>query len=126
MPDATLFKERRVSPRIQVDIPIQYHLLNDKKEIEAVREEQKKSPGAKAIDISLSGIQIHADQPLHNGDVLHMDINLPGLPIVLPAVAEVVWADHAQGGLHFLKMSEEDVNVLKSYLNKAMKSRDNG
>ena len=125
MPEATLSKERRVSPRIKVDIPVQYHLLDDKKEIEAVREEQKKS-GARAIDISLSGIQIHADQPLHNGDVLHMDISLPGLPVALPAVAEVVWADHQQGGLHFLKMSDEDVNVLKAYLNKAMKSRDNG
>lgn len=126
MPEATLSKERRVSPRIKVDIPVQYHLLNDKKEIEAVREEQKRSRGARAIDISLSGIQIHADQPLHTGDVLHMEITLPGLPVALPAVAEVVWTGHDQGGLHFLKMSNEDVNVLKAFMNKALKSRENG
>ena len=122
--EGTLYKERRVAPRIKVDIPIQYRLLEDKQEIEAVREEQKRSRGGRTIDLSLSGIQIHTDQSLATGVVLHMDINLPGLPLALPAVAEVVWSSDHSGGLHFLKMSGEDVLVLKAFLNKAMKTRE--
>ena len=123
MPEAIIYKEKRVSPRIKVDIPILYHRLEDKQTIDSAREEKKRTRGDRAIDISLGGLQIKADQILHNGDILDIEISLPGLPLALPALAEVVWANENLGGLHFLKMSEEDVQVLKAFLNKAMKSR---
>ena len=123
MPEAKLFKERRVAPRIKVDIPIQYQRVENKEEIQSVREEQKKSRGDRAIDLSLGGLQIESDQALHTGDVLNIEINLPNLPVSLPAFAEVVWASDNTGGLHFLKMSDEDVQVLKAFFNKAMKTR---
>ena len=124
MPEGKLFKEKRVAPRIKVDIQVQYHRVEDKSEIESVKRYQKESKGGRAMDVSLSGLHIESAQPLHSGDVLNLEITLPNLPVSLPAFAEVVWADATQGGLHFLKMSDEDVQVLKAFLNKAMKTRD--
>lgn len=82
-----------------------------------------KKTGARAIDLSLSGLQIRSSQTLTTGDVLDMEISLPGLPLALPATAEVVWANENGGGLQFLRMSDEDVQVLKAFLNKATKTR---
>ncbi|HVZ81415.1 MAG TPA: PilZ domain-containing protein [bacterium] len=123
MPEGYLYKERRISPRTKVEIPIQFGLLEDPQAVQAIRDQHKKARGEKAIDLSLGGLQVLAAQPLRSGDMLEMEISLPGLPMALPATAEVVWADGNTGGLHFLRMDGEDVRVLKAFLNKAMKSR---
>jgi c-di-GMP-binding flagellar brake protein YcgR len=123
LPDANLFMERRVFPRIKVNISVQYRLVKDKREIDAVLEQRKKDGNAHALDLSLGGMHISADQSLKEGDILNFEISLPGLSVTLSAFAEVVWANRDEGGLHFLEMAEEDLRVLKAYLKKASSTR---
>ncbi len=123
MQDANLFMERRVSPRIKVNIPVKYRLVEDKKEIATVFEQRKKERNAHALDLSLGGMHIFADQELKEGDILNFEISLPGLSETLSAFAEVVWANKTDGGLHFLEMKEVDLSVLKAYLHRASSTR---
>jgi hypothetical protein len=123
MPDANIFMERRVHPRISVKIPVKYRFVEDRKEIENVLEQRKKDRNAHVLDISLGGMHILADQPLTAGSILNFEIDLPGRPEALSAFAEVVWANEAGGGLHFLSMNNEDLEFLKVYLKKASSTR---
>ncbi len=119
MPDANIFMERRVDPRIKVNVPVKYRFLEDKKEIKTVLEHRKREKSALAMDISLGGMQITADQAIKEGDIMDFEITLPDLSEPLSAFAEVVWAKENTGGIHFVKLSEEDFLVLKVYVRKA-------
>ncbi len=119
MPDANIYMERRVAPRIKVNVPVKYRFLEDEKEIKTVLEHREREKSALAMDISLGGMQITTDQAIEEGDVLEFEIILPDLSESLSAIARVVWANENTGGIHFLKLSEEDFLVLKVYVHKA-------
>jgi hypothetical protein len=118
MEDGKMFIEKRTYPRFQVNFPVKYCFVNEKSEIDAIREFSKKDVVALVRDISLSGMQIVVEQPMKMGDVLALEIPLPGGAAPLTASAEVVWTNDNIGGLHFLIIGEEDVTVLKAYLRK--------
>lgn len=42
MPDANIYMERRVAPRIKVNVPVKYRFLEDEKEIKTVLEHREK------------------------------------------------------------------------------------
>lgn len=115
--------ERRVFPRIKVNIPVKCRLVEDKREIDAVYVNRNKERNTHAMDISLGGMRIFADQALKEGDILNFEISLPDLAETLSAFAEVVWSNEKEGGLHFLEMKEDDLRVLKAYLRKASTTR---
>lgn len=118
MEDANMFIEKRTYPRFKVAFPVKYELLQDKTEIEAIVADSKKEKVALVRDISLGGMQIESEQPIKEGDVMVFEIPLPGPAQSLLACAEVVWTDGKVGGLHFLKISDEDLTALKAYLKK--------
>ncbi len=116
MPDANMFLEKRVHPRISVKIPVKYRVIEDQKEIETVFERKKREQTSQTMDVSLGGLYLVADQVLNVGSILRLDISLPGHSVMISAFAEVVWSNETGGGLHFLAMKEEDVDSLKNYL----------
>ena len=116
MPDAIMFVENRLHPRISVKIPVKYRIIEDQKELESVFERKKKEMTTKTVDVSLGGLYIVADQSLNIGSILRLDITVPGKTTMVSAFAEVVWSNETGGGLHFLAMKEEDVEFLKTYL----------
>lgn len=116
MPEANMFVEKRVHPRISVKIPIKYRLIEDQKELETVFERKKKEQTTRTMDVSLGGLYIVAEQLLNIGSILRLDISLPGSTSLISAFAEVVWSNETGGGLHFLAMKEDDVESLKNYL----------
>lgn len=116
MPEANMFVEKRVHPRISVKIPIKYRLIEDQKELETVFERKKKEQTTRTMDVSLGGLYIVAEQLLNIGSILRLDISLPGSASLISAFAEVVWSNETGGGLHFLAMKEDDVESLKNYL----------
>ena len=118
MDDAKMFIERRGSPRYEVNFPVKYSFVEDKKDIQTILEHSNKINNATVRDISLGGMQIALDKPVKVGDVFVFEIPLPGSEETLPACAEVVWADGNTGGLHFLLISDVDLMVLKIYLKK--------
>jgi len=112
-----MFIEKRAFPRYKADFPVKYQLLEDKEEVKAILEHSKKEI-AIARDISLGGMQITSEQPLKNGDVLVFEIPLADKSQTLLASAEVVWVNGNISGLHFLQISNEDLEALKAYLKK--------
>lgn len=119
MPEANMFVERRVHPRVSVKIPIKYRVIEDQGELATVFERKKKEQTTRTMDVSLGGLYLVADQFLNIGSILRLDISLPEKTSLISAFAEVVWSNETGGGLHFLAMKEEDVESLKSYLSKA-------
>ena len=122
MPEANMFVEKRVHPRISVKIPVKFRVIEDQKEIDTVFERRKKEQTSQTMDVSLGGLYIVADQVLNVGSILRLDISIPERSGLVSAFAEVVWANETGGGLHFLAMKEEDVDFLKNYLTQASQS----
>jgi c-di-GMP-binding flagellar brake protein YcgR len=116
MPEANMFVEKRIHPRVSVKIPVKYRVIEDQKEIDSVFERRKKEQTTKTMDVSLGGLYIVADTVLNIGSILRLDISIPAKAAIISAFAEVVWANETGGGLHFLAMKEEDVDALKNYL----------
>ncbi len=118
MEDAKMFIEKRAYPRTKAQFPVKYCLLEDKREIELILDDSKRERVALTRDISLGGMQIIAEHPIRVGEVMIFEIPLPGLVEPLLAAAEVVWVDGSTGGLHFLKISDEDFAALTAYIKK--------
>ena len=123
MPEANMFVEKRVHPRVSVKIPVKFRVIEDQKELETVFERRKKEQTTRTMDMSLGGLYIVADSVLNIGSILRLDISLPERTSLISAFAEVVWSNETGAGLHFLAMKEDDVENLKNYLSKA--SSDN-
>jgi c-di-GMP-binding flagellar brake protein YcgR len=119
MPEANMYVEKRIHPRVSVKIPVKFRVIEDQKEIETVFERRKKEQTTQTMDVSLGGLYIVADQLLNVGSILRLDISVPEKNGLVSAFAEVVWSNETGGGLHFLAMKEEDVEFLKGYLTKA-------
>lgn len=116
MPEANMFVEKRIHPRVSVKIPVKYRVIEDQKELETVFERKKREQTTRTMDVSLGGLYIVADQVLNIGSILRLDISLPERASLISAFAEVVWANETGGGLHFLAMKEDDAESLKFYL----------
>jgi c-di-GMP-binding flagellar brake protein YcgR len=123
MPDANMFMEKRIHPRVSVKIPVKFRVIEDQKELETVFERKKKEQTTRTMDVSLGGLYIVADQILNVGSILRLDVSLPEKSSLISAFAEVVWANETGGGLHFLAMKEDDVEFLKNYLTKHSDAR---
>jgi len=122
MPEANMYVEKRIHPRVSVKIPVKFRVIEEQKEIETVFERRKKEQTTQTMDVSLGGLYIVADQILNVGSILRLDISIPEKNSMVSAFAEVVWSNETGGGLHFLAMKEEDVEFLKGYLTKASES----
>jgi c-di-GMP-binding flagellar brake protein YcgR len=116
MPEANMFVEKRIHPRVSVKIPVKYRVIEDQKELETVFERKKREQTTRTMDVSLGGLYIVADQILNIGSILRLDISIPEKSSLISAFAEVVWANETGGGLHFLAMKEDDAESLKTYL----------
>ncbi len=116
MPEANMFVEKRIHPRVSIKIPVKYRVIEDQKELETVFERKKREQTTRTMDVSLGGLYIVADQILNIGSILRLDISLPEKASLISAFAEVVWANETGGGLHFLAMKEDDAESLKTYL----------
>jgi len=116
MPEANMFVEKRIHPRVSIKIPVKYRVIEDQKELETVFERKKREQTTRTMDVSLGGLYIVADQVLNIGSILRLDISIPERSSLISAFAEVVWANETGGGLHFLAMKEDDAESLKNYL----------
>ena len=71
-------------------------------------------------DLSISGIQLQAPLGLETGATLAVDLHLPGDPVVLKALTEVMWVQGGQkpqrAGLRFVALGGREVSRLKGAL----------
>ncbi len=122
MPEAFLQNEnqsdKRVDPRFSVRIPIVYRVLDDPEEIVSLLERNKMEKQAHTLNISLGGLFIASAEALKNKSILSLTISIPDLAEKLKAMTEVVWTNERGGGIRFLAMKEEDMNLFKTYLSR--------
>jgi hypothetical protein len=116
MPEANRFRENRVYPRIPVNIPIQYRLVEAPREVELVLKLQRKWTHSRALNLSLGGMYLEGDQGLKVDDILRFDISLPNKSTPITVFAEVVWANETGAGLHFMAVKAQNMESLKAYL----------
>jgi hypothetical protein len=113
MADANAFLEKRGNSRLAVKIPVQFRLVEDRKELDGL-----KGHTALAKDISLDGLYINSPKSVNIGDIFRLDISVPEKSKHLFAFAEVVWVNPKGAGLKLLLMPNEDKDDLKAYLKK--------
>jgi len=78
---------------------------------------------AYASDISEGGLFIGTEKPLEQGNQLEVKLYIPGLSEPMKINCEVAWSKQAPGaegsvgmGVKFIKISEEDSEILKPYI----------
>lgn len=123
MPEANMYMEKRVHPRVPFKIPVKYRVVEDPKEAKAVLNGKKADKSSRTINISLGGLYLVVDQVLGVGSVLRLEMNMPEIARVIPSFAEVAWSNNTEVGLRFLAMKEEDVGALKDYLQRAISGK---
>lgn len=116
MPDANLFIERRVNPRISIKLPVKYRVIAGQDEIKAIDVSENDEITTQTLNVSLGGVCLLTDQRLKVGSHLRLNITLPKFSCEISAFAEVVWSNNSGAGLHFDAMKEEDRDKLKNYL----------
>jgi c-di-GMP-binding flagellar brake protein YcgR len=126
MPEAYLFKERRVYPRIDVKLPVSFWVLEDLEEIKSILDRRKREKQRPSLNVSLGGMCLLTGEVLQNGKILSLEISIPDIPTKLKAMADVVWSNESGGGIRFLTMNEDDLDALKTYLEKAASRQSDG
>ncbi len=116
MPEAKLFMEKRMHPRVSVKLPINYRLMDDKGELQNIEEWRKTAKNAESVDLSLGGMFIAVDRALPMGSLLRFDVTISPQTAPLAIFAEVVWTNVTGAGLRFLMIKPEDLEALKKYL----------
>jgi len=115
MPSTNMHLEKRIHPRISVNVPVQYQVVENPSNPKSIPQHRKTPRVTKTLDVSLSGVFLLADMALEVGTVLSLEITLPGLP-PLSIFGDVVWSTDTGLGLQFRPMKEKDRNILNLFL----------
>ncbi len=109
------FMEKRVQPRIPVTIPLHYRPVESSPEAEKPR-----THTAITQDLSLEGLHIQTLGNVKVGDIIQIDITIPGKSKnKLFAYSEVLWVKAKNAGLRLMLMPQEDRESLKNLLDAA-------
>lgn len=115
--------EKRKSDRITLSLPVHYKVFQLEKLEKDVLETVLGSRAA-IQNVSSGGIQVVSTSPFHAGDVLEMELEIPGGARVR-SVAKVIWcrkekqASHDyRSGIQFIPVYEDDLEKLHHYLKK--------
>ncbi len=114
--------KKRRHPRIALQVPVKYKVINRKLLREIVDQRPFQDDG-KTINISLSGVSLITSAALTKGDFLKLELGLPGSEKVTRALAEVMWSEpDAPGGpfsagIRFLIiLNEADEHSVKRFI----------
>lgn len=118
MPEATMFGEKRVYPRFYINIPVKYRVIEEQKELDTVFDRKKNERATNTMDVSLGGLYIVPEKTLKVGTILRLDISLPDNAPPISTFSEVVWSNDEGAGIHFMVLKENDLELLKRYLDK--------
>ena len=116
MPEANKFIEKRVYPRVAVNIPVKYRIVEDPTNIKTVLERKYGEENSHTMNVSLGGLYVVADHVLDQDSILRMEITLPEISNMITVYAEVEWSNDTGWGLHFEAIREDDLDALKNYL----------
>jgi hypothetical protein len=116
MSEESLFTEKRLHPRIPLNIPVTYRVIDDPNKNRTGLEPKELEQTSHTLDVSFSGLLLATEKLFTNGSILRLDMTLPGIFPNLLFYARVVWSSEAGAGLHFEVMKKEDETILKNFL----------
>jgi len=129
MQDKWMGPERRETVRLELNIPVEYTLINDIKSTELSRRRR-----ATVTNISARGLRIESDEiddslieELYNGRIkLGLEMKLPGTDIPVKALAKVAWLTKGWKeqdgrakyimGLEFLDITTVHQDMVREYI----------
>ncbi len=128
MVKGSLSLDKRKHPRVQVSIPIQFKVINEK-EAEALAENEI-MVDAKSRDLSAEGLFIVSDRQLHCGDILKVEVLLPAAQKPVRTFAEVIWISQKSqspgqygAGIYFMALKDEDSAKIRQFVADALRER---
>jgi hypothetical protein len=112
--------EQRRHDRFRLDTQVKYKVIN-RQAVEDLLEPKALKSDGKSVNISVSGVSIATEKPLHKGDYLKVELSLPGSGRATRALAEVMWARAENGsnlsGIRFLiVLNEADDNSVRRFV----------
>ncbi len=116
--ESNQFVEKRIHPRVSIQIPLKIRLIEDPMGMTNLSELRKREINSKTLDASLGGMFISSEEKLNLGSIMSMNFSLPEFPVNISAFAEVVWSNNNGSGVHFLALKEDDLASLKFTLAK--------
>ncbi|MCK5219350.1 PilZ domain-containing protein [bacterium] len=128
MENASLSFDKRKHPRITVTIQIKYKVINQSEEAVSIMEQKKVIQDGKADNVSAEGLFLVSEKILENGDILKLEVTLPGEPQPLRAFSEVVWiSDYGLpegkhgAGIYFMALRDEDADKIGRFVAEVLK-----
>ncbi len=120
MTDPAVKLEKRKANRIILSIPVCYKVFQ-LEQLEKDVQDQALRLKAKLQDVSLGGLQVVSPVSFRQGEVLEIELDIPGGARVR-SVAKVVWSKRNgtgadfRSGIRFIPVYEEDLKKLEDYL----------
>jgi hypothetical protein len=114
-----MYIEKRKENRVCLSLPAQFMVFDLEKLPEEVKD-GKLEGKALIQDVSLGGLQVLSAVVLKEGDIMELEMEIPGKG-KMRSVAKVAWSREVppggswQCGIHFIPVYEEDLAVLKEF-----------
>ena len=114
-----MYIEKRRENRVFISLPVRFKVFDLERLPEEVKDERMVE-NAQIQDLSLGGLQVLSATRLKDGDVMELEMEIPGKGIAR-SVAKVVWSREVppggswQCGIHFIHVYEEDLRILNDF-----------
>lgn len=79
--DRRAFEDRRKASRIELSIPIRYHIQDSATEWQSVE----------ALDLSMTGVRITINQPVAVHTMIELEVKLPGIEEPFTVLGQIAW-----------------------------------
>ena len=114
--------EKRQDNRVLLSVPLRYKKF-DLSDLEKDIHNKVMDLRGDLQDLSLGGVQVVSNRSFDPGDILELEVDLPGKGMVR-TVAKVIWSKPATGedasefatGIHFIPVYEQDLEKLGNFL----------
>jgi c-di-GMP-binding flagellar brake protein YcgR len=126
MEKGTLAIEKRKFPRVSLDATVRFRKLSSQKEKEAVMAEFVE---VRSKDLSQGGLALVEMAALTSGDLLKVEVDVPGRDEPIKAYSEVMWikpsgkdekAESEVAGIKFMGLKPDDEEYLSNMIKEAV------
>ena len=127
MEKAALSFDKRRHPRVQVELPVKYKLINQSEEALQLQQHRRSHRQGASRDVSVEGLCLMTEQTLEKGDILKIEVQLPEEPHPVRAFSEVVWTAESESGepkhvsgIYFMALRDEDAERMQGYVRRVL------
>ncbi len=114
-----MYLEKRKENRVLLSLPVRFKTFNLERLPEEVKDDQLDQK-AQIQDLSLGGLQVLSAVRLNEGDVLELEMDIPGKKTAR-SVAKVMWSREVPPGgswycgIHFIPVNDEDLSDVRDF-----------